>query len=129
MTAEQVTTKLVEKVPSVKLIKAYSSADDPNHQLGRPNGYTSKTAFSDSRVPAENLEFEADDAIARGGSVEVYPDAAGATARKEYIQAIGKGLPSAVEYDYVQGGVLIRVAKELTPEQAVEYEVVAKTLG
>lgn len=129
LTAEQVTATLIEKIPSVKLIKSYTSADDPNHQLGRPNGYTSKTAFSDSRIPADELEFEAEDSISRGGSVEVFPDEAGANARKEYIQAIGKGLPSAVEYDYVQGGSLIRVAQELTPEQAAEYETVTKTLG
>jgi len=129
LTAEQVTAKLIEKIPSVTLVKAYTSADDPNHQLGRPNGYISKTAFADSRVKQPDTEFVDADALSRGGSVEVYPDEAGAKARKEYIAAIGKNLPLAVEYDYVQGGVLIRVAQEMTPEQAAEYEAVAKTLG
>jgi hypothetical protein len=129
LTAEQVTSKLIEKIPSVTLVKAYTSADDPNHQLGRPNGYTSKTAFADSRVEQPDTEFVDADALSRGGSVEVYPDEAGAKARKDYIVNIGKNLPLAVEYDYVQGGVLIRVAQEMTPEQAAEYEAVAKTLG
>jgi len=129
LTAEQVTVKLIEKIPSVTLVKAYTSADDPNHQLGRPNGYTSKTAFADSRVEQPDTEFVDADSLSRGGSVEVYPDEAGAKARKDYIVNLGKSLPLAVEYDYVQGGVLIRVAQEMTPERAAEYEAVAKTLG
>lgn len=127
--AEQVTTVLVGKIPTVKLVKSYTAADDPNHQLGRPNGYTSKTAFSDSRIPADQVEGFDDDATDRGGSVEVFPDEAGATARKTYIQTLGKSLPLAVEYDYVHGGVLVRVAHELTPDQAKDYETATANLG
>lgn len=121
-TADDVTQQLGRKITGLKLVKAYTAADDPNHMLGRPNGYTSKTAFADSRVPADQVEGLASDAVERGGSVEVYPDEAGAKARMDYIQTIGKSLPMASEYDYLAGPVLVRVSRILTPDQAKEYE-------
>jgi hypothetical protein len=128
LTAEQVTSVLIGKIPTVKLVKAYTATDDPNHQLGRPNGYTSKTAFSDSRVPAGELEGQREDATERGGSVEVFADAASAKARMDYIQTIGKSLPLAVEYNYVNGPILVRVTNLLTPDQAKDYETATKEL-
>lgn len=68
-------------VRTVTLVTSYTAADDPNHQLGRPHGYTSKTAFADSRVPQDQLGGLAPDASERGGSVEVFADEAGAQAR------------------------------------------------
>lgn len=38
------------------------------------------------------------------------------------IQSFGKQTPILAEYDYVAGGVLVRVSKQLTPTQAKEYE-------
>ena len=89
-TAEQVVTAITGKIPTVKLVRTFTAADDANHLLGRPNGYTSKTAFSDSRLPADQLGGTAADSGDRGGSVEVFADGAGAKARMDYIQAIGK---------------------------------------
>ncbi|MCU1681949.1 MAG: putative secreted protein [Amycolatopsis sp.] len=128
-TADEVTTTLIGKIPTVKLVKAYTAADDPNHLLGRPNGYTSKTAFADNRVPADQVEGSAADDTTRGGSVEVYADAAGAKTRMDYIQAIGKASPLFSEYDYVNGGVLVRVSHLLTPDQATNYEAATKSLA
>lgn len=121
-TADDVTKALGEKIASVKLIKAYTAEDDPNHLLGRPNGYTSKTAFGDSRVKAADVEYLGADAVERGGSVEVFADEAGAKARMDFIQSVSKNLPSVGEYDYVKGAVLVRVSRFLTPDQAKEYE-------
>ncbi|OLZ44588.1 hypothetical protein BS329_36295 [Amycolatopsis coloradensis] len=121
-TADDVTKTLGEKIASVKLIKTYTPEDDPNHLLGRPNGYTSKTAFSDSRVKQSDVEYLGSDAVERGGSVEVFGDEAGAKARMKFIQTVSKSLPSVGEYDYVNGAVLVRVSRLLTPDQAKEYE-------
>jgi hypothetical protein len=121
-TADQVTADITGKIPSAKLFKTYTAADDPNHQLGRPGGYTSKTAFSDSRVPADEAEFTEPDAVERGGSIEVFADEAGAKTRMDYIQEIVKKLPAATEYEYLNGPVLVRVSKLLTPDQAKEYD-------
>lgn len=128
MTAEQLAAALEAKLPSMKTVKAYTAADDPNHLLGRPNGYTSKMAFSDSRVPADQVAHAESDAVDRGGSIEVFTDAAGATSRAAYIQKIGKALPAAGEYDYVQGSVLVRVSRLLTPDQEKSYVDAAKAI-
>lgn len=122
LTAQAVTAGLIQLVPSARAGIEYTAADDPNRLLGRPNGYGSKTSFIDTRVSADAVEFTMPDAIERGGSVEVFDDAAAAAARRDYIHAIGKGFPAAVEYDYVADSVLVRVSRELTPEQAAEYE-------
>lgn len=120
-TAEDVTKYLSTRVPTSKLTKAYNAEDDPNRLLGRPNGYLSKTAFSDSRV--RNVQTYPPDAIERGGSVEVFADEAGATARRTYIKQIAKAAPIlGTEYQYQVGPVLLRVSKKLTPNQAQEYE-------
>lgn len=122
-TAEEVTNALIQRVSTAKLLKTYTAADDPNSLLGRPNGYTSKTAFLDSRVPADKVEAQKPDAVERGGSIEVFADEAAAKARMKLIQEVSKGMPGFLgEYDYVSGGVLVRVSRYLTPDQAKEYE-------
>lgn len=122
-TAEEVTNALAVKIPSIKLTKIFTAEDDPNKLLGRPNGYTSKTAFTDTRIPVEGeVEITKENDTMRGGGVEVFADEAAAIARKEYIQSFGKATPMLTEYDYVVGGVLLRVSKQLTPDQAEEYE-------
>jgi hypothetical protein len=60
--------------------------NDPDHLLGRPNGYASKVSFTDSRVDQKLLESQRLAAIDGGGSVEVYPDADGAARRAKDIQ-------------------------------------------
>ena len=60
---------------------------DPNRLLGRPNGYTSKIAFADSRISKTDTDGTQKNAIERGGSIEVFPDAELAMGRAEYIQA------------------------------------------
>jgi hypothetical protein len=73
-------------VPSAKLGITYTAEDDPNHLLGRPNGYASKVSFTDSRVDQKLLEGQRPDAIDAGGSVEVYPDADDTARCAKYIQ-------------------------------------------
>ena len=72
MTAQQAVAALGESIPELKLVQVYTAANDPNHLLGRPGGYTSKAAFSDSRVSPADVEGLDKDAIERGGSVEVF---------------------------------------------------------
>lgn len=123
-TAEQVAAALRGAGVPLAVTRVYTADTDPNHLLGRPNGYTSKLAFTDSRIPAAEVDGFDADATERGGSVEVYPDAAGATARKEFIQAALKGAGGVLgrEYDYLPGGVIVRVTGKLTPDQAGVYE-------
>lgn len=121
-TAEEVFADIASKVDTAKLVKVYTEDDDPNDLLGRPNGYTSKIAFSDSRISKDDIDGTAKDAIERGGSIEVYPDAAGAKARATYIQDMLKATGFGTEYDYVKGPILVRVTGNLTPTKAKDYQ-------
>ena len=119
--AEAAFESIAAKVPTAKLVKVYTEDDDPNKLLGRPSGYTSKIAFSDSRIPKKDVEFADKDALERGGSIEVFPDADGAEARAKYIQEILKSTALGTEYDYVKGPILLRVTGDLSPRKAKEY--------
>lgn len=57
---------------------------------GSAQRYTSKIAFADSRIPKTDTEGTQKDAIERGGSIEVFPDADLAKGRAEYIQGVLK---------------------------------------
>lgn len=129
LAAEQVSDQLAKAIPSFKTFRVYTEADDPNKLMGRPGGYTSKTAFYDSRISKDAALGERDDAIIRGGSVEVFESAELATKRYEYVKAIAESSSLFTEYDYVSGTALLRVSKELTPSQAREYEAALKQIA
>jgi hypothetical protein len=74
--AKAVVEALTQYTPALSLGVVYTSSDDPNRLLGRPNQYVWKVAFADSRVPAANVEGTRSDAIERGGSVEMFADEA-----------------------------------------------------
>ena len=129
MDAEAVTKALVGKIDSVSVVMVYTEANDPNSLLGRPNGYTSKTAFADSRVSASKIEGTDADAIVRGGSVEVYSTPSDAKGRSVYIQSLLKGVAMlGTEYHFLRGGVLVRVTGNLTPTQAAAYKEAVASL-
>lgn len=121
-TAEEVFAEIAQDVSTARLVKIYTEDNDPNDLLGRPNGYTSKIAFSDSRISKDDTDGLDKDAIDRGGSIEVFPDAASAKARATYIQEILKTTGFGTEYDYVKGPILVRVTGNLTPTKAKEYQ-------
>jgi hypothetical protein len=102
----------------------YTAENDPDTLLGRPGQSTSKVNFQDTRLPPEGEEFSTDS----GGAVEVFAIVDDARRRKEYIEGLGRALPSAVESDYLHGRVLLRLTRRLTPEQAGQYEVVLRGL-
>lgn len=107
----------------ITLTVTYSATSDPNHLLGRPNGYQSKASFKDGRVKASDANDSSLGSVDLGGSIEVYPSSAGATGRAQYIQQSLKGFPMlGTEYDYVAGSVLVRVSGLLTPDQATGYQ-------
>ena len=61
--------------------------NDPNRLLGRPQRLHIEIAFADSRISKTDTDGTQKDAIERGGSIEVFPDAELAMGRAEYIQA------------------------------------------
>jgi hypothetical protein len=100
-----------------KADQTYTAEDDPNHLLGRPNGYSSKTTFGDSHVKADDVGYLKEDAVERGGSVEVHHDEA-AKARKGLHPGSGKGPARSRRIRLRQGCVSVRASRFLTPDQA-----------
>lgn len=101
----------------------YTAASDANHLLGRLGGYTSKTSWTDTRIPADQTAGLDSGSVGYGGSVEVFADDADAKARAAYLSTILKAMPIiGTEYEYRNGNVLIRVSGLLTPEQAAAYK-------
>lgn len=99
-----------------------TAANDGNHLLGRPNGYSSKVYWVDTRLDQSKVRKSSVDDLMQGGLIETCPDVAGATTRRDYIAAIAKSAPVlANEYDYHSGTSLVRVSGLLTPEQAKGY--------
>ena len=69
----------------------------------------------------------AKDDLDRGGSIEVFQNAAGAKRRAKYIQGLQKKMPIlGTEYDYVDGPILLRVTGNLPPRKAKTYEAALK---
>lgn len=129
LTATTAFTKLSAAVKTAKLSGTVTAANDPDHLLGRPNQYTSKVTFSDSRIKASDVAGTSKGDVTRGGEIEVFADAASAEARAKYIEAVTKSMPALAEYDYVHGAVLVRVSMLLTPAQAGGYKSAAAGLG
>lgn len=129
LTASTAFTKLAATVTSAHLSGTVTAANDPDHLLGRPNQYTSKVTFSDSRIKASDVEGTSKGDVTRGGEIEVFADAASAQARAKYIETVTKAMPALTEYDYVHGTVLVRVSQYLTPAQAGAYKAAANGLS
>lgn len=128
LTAEQIVTHLTGQVPTATRTVTYTAdtADtDPNDLLGRPRGYTSKTAFVDSRVNPGDVSDDREGSVDLGGSVEVFPNESDARKRKDYLDGLGPILAGG--YNYLDGPVLLRVSRHLTPDQAAEYEAALGT--
>lgn len=122
VTAASVYKKFAKAGLPVSGLIVYTAATDPNHLLGRPNGYKSKCAWVDGRVPTTDTSGDPRGDVDFGGGVEVFPTAAGAKARAKEILTDEKAEPIlGSEYDYLAGGVLVRISQYLTPTQAAPY--------
>jgi hypothetical protein len=129
LTASAAFAKLSAQVKTASLSGTVTAANDPNHLLGRPNQYTSKVTFTDSRIKASDVAGTEKGDVERGGAVEVFGKPADAAARAKYIQAVAKSISALAEYDYVHGSVLIRVSHYLTPKQAAAYKTAVDGLS
>ena len=103
-------------------VAVFTAENDPNGLLGRPNQYVSKVSFVDLRIGSE-IEDPEDIGVSEGGSIEVFANEADAKARYDYVTSVTKMMPMLAEYGYQVGNVYLRLSKELTPEQAREYEI------
>lgn len=118
MTAEEICNELKNNNNNIGKIVVYTEETDSNNLLGRPNQYTSKVNFADNRISQEYVE-END---AKGGTIEVFNNKTDMKKRKEYIEQISNSSSMFAQYIYSKGNILLRLEKDLTPEQAQEYE-------
>jgi hypothetical protein len=103
----------------VRHLIVYTPVTDPNHEMGRQGGYTSKVAWADPRAARQDAG-DTRGSIGLGGGIEVFPTAAGARARYEYLR--GFQPPFGDGYDYLSGAAILRLSQYLTPAQAHAYE-------
>lgn len=109
-------------VGTVGTIVVYDEVTDTNNLLGRPNQYTSKVNFEDTRVEQHILLDKHGNPDPVGGTIEVFNNEEDTTSRRNHIERIEKSLPTMVQYLYQRNNILLRIDKELTPTQASEYE-------
>jgi hypothetical protein len=113
---------IAASVKTAKFGSTVTADNDGNHLLGRPNQYTSKITFTDSRIKTTDTQGLKPGDVGYGGSIETFTNHDDATTRAKYIQTVTKGVPALGEYDYVHGTSVIRVSQLLTPAQAKEYD-------
>jgi hypothetical protein len=124
--ADEVLQKLKDRELPVGESVAYTAKTDPNDLLGRPNQYTSKVIFNDTRLNPDPMAKGFD--VQNGGSIEVFKDEDDAIARAKYLKNLTKSLSPLAEYSYREGTVLLRLSHRLTPTQAAEYEDALKDI-
>ena len=99
----------------------YSEESDPNNLLGRPNQYTGKASWNDTRIE----RVSPDD---RENTVEVFASTEDLENRRRYVEAIGRSASVFAQYYYVHKNAFLRLSHKITPQQAAEYERVFRGL-
>lgn len=126
MTAEEIANELKSNISTLGEIVVYTEETDLNNLLGRPNQYTSKVTFEDTRLEQTNKtnEFLTEEQQSEpiGGTIEVFNNEEDMQNRKNYIESISSSMSMLSQYIYAKGNVLLRLDNELTPSQASEYE-------
>jgi hypothetical protein len=107
------------KLPIQKLV-IFNEDTDPNHLLGRPNGYLEKASWFDARAKEQAESTKC--------TVEIFANEADAKRRADYVGEIARAAPIFNEYIYLHKTAVLRVPDELTPVQAKEYEAVLGSL-
>jgi hypothetical protein len=105
----------------------YTPSTDPNHEMGRQGGYTSKVAWQDRRAIKAGAGSPSSDpgGTEFGGGIEVFPTAADAQARYQYLR--GFQPPFGDGYDFLTGTAILRLSQYLTPAQARAYKMAFST--
>lgn len=125
MSGEEIIQLFVDAGFPIENIQVLTAETDKGALLGRPNQYSSKVIFEDSRSdkPAAGSATEG----TAGGSIEVFNNAEDAKARYDYIQPITENAMFS-QYLYLYENIFLRVDGALTPAQAAQYEAAFKSL-
>ena len=126
-TADQLLSGLKTKGLPIGVSVTYTAENDENKLLGRPHQYIGKVNFKDTRIPDSGNQG-VDISVGDGGSIEVFADQTDAQKRFQYIQAISSSSSLFAEYEYLDGMAILRISRELTPDEAKAYETAFKAL-
>lgn len=110
ITAESAATAIGYAVPSVTGLVTFTVRTDPQHLLGRPDGYVAAIVVLDDRVTCDALGASC------GAEIEQWPNEVAALDRSTFWPLLVR------EYHYRYGAVLIRVSGALSPAAALEYD-------
>ena len=116
--ARAIADLLEDSIAKVEKVVTITEDNDPNDSIGRPNGYVSAAVLYDSRVQcSDGLGADC------GATVEEWKTVKAAGKRADYIQSILEDAPIlGAEYDTVGGTFLLRVAGDLKPSEAKQYQ-------
>lgn len=123
LTALSVVEALKQSGLAVEGIAEVTPENDENQLLGRPNQYISKAFFYDAAHPVNEAEF-----IDPVHTVEVFSEEADAKARKDYVELVTKDTPFLIQYQVLEGKILLRMNKAMLPAEVSEYEAALKAL-
>ncbi|CAJ1506368.1 serine/threonine-protein kinase [[Mycobacterium] kokjensenii] len=116
-TARSAAEALKASIPEITKIVDVDEDNDPNEgMMGRPNGYVAASVVYDSRLACSELGMEC------GATIEQWPDQAAAQRRSAYLQAVRQGGILGREWNTIRGPLLLRVAGDMKPSEAKEYE-------
>lgn len=123
MDAEAIINSLKDCGFPIDNIIVYNEENDVNNLLGRPNQYTSKINFADTRVQQTD---DADNPV--GGTIEVFNNNKNALARQKFIEDKCELYSLSKQYYYIYDNILFRLDYELTPSQANVYDNAMKQM-
>jgi hypothetical protein len=129
--AVNIANELINKGLPIGGFDQYTATNDPDKLLGLPGQYISKIKFCDVTIESVDKYGTVPGTvrtITLGGSIEVFSNSNDANNRKSHIDTIGKQNPALVEYSYINGNALLRLDKDITPDQATKYEKIFKEL-
>ena len=110
ITADSAAVAIGYAVPSVTGLVTFTVRNDPQHLLGRPDGYVAAIVVFDERVTCDTL------GVSCGAEIEQWPNEVAAQHRSGFQPLLVR------EYHYRYGAVLIRVSGALSPAAALEYD-------
>jgi hypothetical protein len=118
--AQQVVQAFQRRGIPIGQVQNLSAGDDPDHLLGVPGGYTSKSVFTDSRIANG-----AAPSVQAGGAVEFFPNQRDAQRRYAQLQAAQKG-SAQPEWLFHDGNVVLRLSPTLKTDQVSDYEIATR---
>jgi hypothetical protein len=117
--AEKVVDEYKKQLPIGKVVN-YTAETDSNDLLGRPRQYIDKLSWEDTRIE------QSEDNL-KGGTIELFDSKEDLEKRAKYLEQFVE-TPMFAQYMYVHDMVIVRIDKELTPDQAKEYNKILENI-